>query len=260
MRQDFGADRYASGAALVSGGSGGLGRASALALARAGSNVVVTYFRNRVEAERLVAEIEAMGRDAFAARLDLEAEVACRAVVAEAEERFGGLHTLVSAAGPFIDMMHVSRIEPEHFRKTVSADLFGFYGLLHAMLPALRRSQGVVVALVSAAIRRYAKTDALSVAPKAAVEQLVRAIALEEGRFGIRANSVGVGLVEDGMFHALRERGGVDERWLAAAKANLSVGRLGAADDIASAVAFLASDNAAYVTGQLLCVDGGYSI
>ena len=113
---------------------------------------------------------------------------------------------------------------------------------------------------MSAALRRYAKTDILSVAPKAAVESIVRAVALEEGRFGIRANSVGVGLVAEGMFHALQAQGGIDAAWLAAAKANLAVQRLGTADDIAGAVAFLASDRAAYVTGQLLCVDGGFSI
>lgn len=255
----FGAARYADGAAFVSGGSGGLGRACCLALARSGADVAFTYLSNEAGAASLHAEIEALGRRSLRLALDLEEPEACVDAVARTEEAFGGVHTLVSAAGPFIDMLHVSRIEPRLFQKTVSADLFGFHNLVHAGLPALRRSRGVLVALVSAAIRRYAKTDILSVAPKAAVESLVRAVALEEGRFGIRANSVGVGLVSDGMFHALKERGGVDEKWLAAARANLSVPRLGTAEDIASAVAFLSSDSAAYVTGQLLCVDGGFS-
>lgn len=260
MGPDYTATRYAQGAALIAGGSGGLGRASSLALARAGSHVAVTYRRNAAAAEAVVAEIQAHGREAAAFPFDLDDPADAGRLVAQVADRFGSLHTLVSAAGPFIDMLHVSRIDPALFRKTVSSDLFGFFDLVHAALPSLRESRGVVVALVSAAVRRYAKTDILSVAPKAAVESVVRAIALEEGRFGIRANSVGVGLVADGMFHELRERGGVDERWLAAAKANLSVGRLGQADDVASAVSFLASDHASYVTGQLLCVDGGFTI
>lgn len=255
----FGAKRYSRGAALVSGGSGGLGRASCLALARAGSDIALTYRRNRQSAEALVADIEALGRRAWMIPVDLLDAAAVAREMAGAEERAGGLHTIVSAAGPFIDMLHVSRISPDLFRATVGDDLFGFYNLVHCGLPALRRSGGGLVALVSAAIRRYAKTDILSVAPKAAVESVVRAIALEEGRHGIRANSVGVGLVADGMFHELKARGGVDEKWLAAAQANLSVQRLGTADDIADAVAFLASDRASYITGQLLCVDGGFS-
>lgn len=260
MDREFAARRYSDGAAIVSGGSGGLGRAICLSLARAGSDIVLTYRTNRAPAEALVQDIETLGRRAVAVGVDLgDAEEVARRV-AEAEERFGGIHTVVSAAGPFIDMLHVSRIPPALFQVTVSADLFGVYNLVHAGLPALRRSRGVLVALVSAALRRYAKTDLLSVAPKAAVETIVKAVALEEGRFGIRANSVGVGLVADGMFHALKAQGGIDETWLAAAEANLAVRRLGQADDVASAVAFLASDHASYVTGQLLCVDGGFSI
>lgn len=260
MGDPFGAERYGSGVALVSGGSGGLGRSICLALAAAGSDIVLTYRRNAASGEAVAREVEATGRRAWAVGLDLADPSASIRVVAEATERFGAVHTLVSAAGPFIDMLHLSRIEPRLFQATVSADLFGFYNLLHATLPTLRQSKGVLVALVSAAVRRYAKTDILSVAPKAAVESVVRAVALEEGRFGIRANSVGVGLVAEGMFHELQARGGIDEAWLAAAKANLAVQRLGTADDIAGAVAFLASDRAAYITGQLLCVDGGFSM
>jgi NAD(P)-dependent dehydrogenase (short-subunit alcohol dehydrogenase family) len=119
---------------------------------------------------------------------------------------------------------------------------------------------GVVAALVTPAIRRYAVKDVLSAAPKAAIEALVRGIAAEEGRFGVRANCVGVGVIEDGMYHKLIETGDFDERFLQATRDVVALRRLGAAQDIANAVEFLVSDRAAYITGQTLMVDGGYAV
>ena len=100
----------------------------------------------------------------------------------------------------------------------------------------------------------------LSAAPKAAVESIVRHLAAEEGRFGVRANCVGVGPIRDGMYHRLVADGYFDERWIAAAERNLALGRLGTAADVANAVAFLVSEQAAWITGQTLMVDGGYAL
>src|SRR5690606_42055005 len=100
----------------------------------------------------------------------------------------------------------------------------------------------------------------LSSAPKAAVEALVKAIAAEEGRSGVRANAVGVGILDDGMSRTLIERGEVRQRDMDHARSLVPLGRLGVADDVAGVVAFLASDRASYITGQWIDVDGGYSI
>jgi len=116
------------------------------------------------------------------------------------------------------------------------------------------------VALVTPAVRRATSRDVLSAAPKAAVESVIRHLAVEEGRFGVRANCVGVGPLRDGMYHRLVEDGYFDERWLAAAERNLALGRLGSAADVANAVAFLVSDQASWITGQTLMVDGGYAL
>ncbi|MBM3643358.1 MAG: SDR family oxidoreductase [Alphaproteobacteria bacterium] len=255
-----GAARYGTGAALIGGGSGGIGAAIAETLARAGSDVVLTYYRNADAAERAAGRVQAAGRRAHIAQLDLADAAAAVALAADTASRFGALHTVVYAAGPYIDMRHIACIEPDLFQRTVGTDLFGCYHLLHAALPHLRATKGTAVALGTPAVRRYARKDVLSSAPKAAVEQIVKGIAAEEGRYGVRANCVGVGVITDGMYHALKASGDFDERFFEATRQAVALGRLGSAQDVADAVAFLLSDRAGYITGQTLMVDGGYAI
>jgi NAD(P)-dependent dehydrogenase (short-subunit alcohol dehydrogenase family) len=116
------------------------------------------------------------------------------------------------------------------------------------------------VAITTPATVRYAVKDVLSAAPKAAIEALVKGVAAEEGRFGVRANCVGCGVIMDGMYHQLIERGDFTDRFLESTKQLLALHRLGSAEDIAQAVAFLASDRAGYITGQTLMVDGGFAL
>src|SRR5581483_1281593 len=254
------AERYASGAAIVAGGSGGLGAAICRVLAEAGTDVALTYHRNREAADAVVKEIETLGRKAHASAVDLRDDGAVARFVEDATERFGAVHTAIYAAGPYIDMRYVSQIEPERFRDTVTTDLFGCYHFLHAALPQLRKTSGVAVALSTTAIGRFAKRDLLSVAPKAGVEMIIKAIASEEGRFGVRANAIGTGAIADGMYYDLRETGDWSDRVLEFMKKELALGRLGTAQEIADTVGFLASDRAAFITGQSLAVDGGYAL
>jgi NAD(P)-dependent dehydrogenase (short-subunit alcohol dehydrogenase family) len=116
------------------------------------------------------------------------------------------------------------------------------------------------VAVTTAATRRYPVRDGLSAGPKGAIEALVRGIAAEEGRFGVRANCVGPGMLTDGMAQQLMASGDLDEAALEVTKRNIALRRFGDAADVAEAVCFLASDRADFISGQMLDVDGGYGI
>ena len=114
--------------------------------------------------------------------------------------------------------------------------------------------------MTTAATHRFPVRDGLSSGPKAAIESLVRALAAEEGRFGVRANCVGPGMLTDGMAERLMASGDLDDAALAVTKRNIALRRFGNAGDIAEAVCFLASDRANFISGVHLLVDGGYGI
>ena len=253
---DF-ADR--AGAALVVGGSGGLGSVIAVELAARGSDVALTYRSNADAAAATAADIEHLGRRSWAAVADLTDDEATAAAVAEFAGAAGALHTLVYAAGPDVPQVHLSRVQPLAMRDQLDADAAGFFTAVFAALPHLRESGGSIVAVTTAGLGRFPVRDGLSIVPKAAVEAAVRGLAAEEGRFGVRANSVGPGMLSDGMAQRLMASGDLDDRALDAARANIPMRSFGTAADIVEAVCFLASDRAGYITGQHLAVDGGYT-
>ena len=250
-----------SGAALVVGGSGGLGAVIAAELAARGSDVALTYRSNADAAAATAAQVEGLGRRCWLAAADLTDDEAVSAAVDQLAAAAGGLHTLVYAAGPNVPQLHLSRIEPSVVRAQLDADAAGFFSAAHAALPHLRNSKGSIVAVTTAGTGRFPVRDGLSTIPKAAVEAAVRGLwAAEEGRFGVRANTVGPGMLTDGMAQRLMASGDLDERALDTARANIPLRSFGTAADIAEAVCFLAADRARYITGQHLAVDGGYTV
>ncbi|EOM74387.1 SDR family oxidoreductase [Rhodococcus rhodnii] len=250
-----------AGAALVFGGSGGIGRVVATEFAAAGSDVAVCY-RSRPEiAEKTATDLRELGVAATIHRVDVRDADELAAAVDGAIAEHSRIHTLVWCAGPVVEQNSLADTSADDYRRSIEIESLGMFGAVHAVLPHMREhGGGSVVHVGSAGDRLFPPHDGLSVLPKAANEALVRGIAREEGRHGIRANSVLVGVVEAGMFLALRERGVLDEKWESATRAMLPLRRYGKAEDIAAACVFLASDRANYITGEQLSVAGGFGV
>lgn len=247
------------GAALVVGGTGGVGRAIVRCLARESSAIALTYRQAATTAATVVDSATEWGVGAAAYRLDLGEPEQAEEVVTAVLQRFGELHTLVYAAGPPVPMRHLSVIEPSAMAAQLAEDAAGFFAIARAALPSLRQTQGSIVAVTSAATARFPVRDGLSSAPKAAVEAMVRALAVEEGRYGVRCNAVGPGMLTDGMAARLIDSGELSPAALAVTRQNIPLRRFGVAADVAEAVCFFASDRAGFISGQKLDVDGGYS-
>jgi 3-oxoacyl-[acyl-carrier protein] reductase len=248
--------------ALVAGASGGVGRVIATRLAADGYDLALTFLDEDEHAEAAAtAAREAGVQVELLPGVDLGDDEAATAMVADAVERLGRLDLVVDASGPWIPLAWISTLDPKKWRQVVEADVIGCFNLLHAAIPALRESKGAVVALTTPALRRHANQDTMSSSPKAAIEALVRGVASEEGRNGIRANCVGCGIVEgQGLVQRLTDEGYFDDSYFAAVRRNVPLGRMARPEEIAEAVAFLASPSeAGYISGQTLVVDGGYT-
>lgn len=245
--------------ALVAGGSGGIGAAICTALAASGHDVALTYVRNHARAAEVVAACRALGAAAQAEAVDLTDAAALHAYI-DAVAAPGRLRSVVYAAGPRLSFGYTARIAPEEWLRVISADTGGCFNLIHACVPHLKAAGGgSLVALITAAVERVPAQDVLSSAPKAAIEQLIRGIAKEEGRFGIRANCVGPGFIMAGMTEDMFGREGLGD-FQEKIRHSLPLKRFGQASDVADCVAFLCSDRAGYITGQSIAVDGGLQL
>lgn len=254
-------DVFPDGAVLIFGATGGIGRHVALEFARAGADLALVWRSREDVAGEIAAQAEALGRKASLHHCDVLEEGAAARAVSEAAKAYGRIHTLVWGAGPLVEQVMIADVTAEQWKRAVDTEVNGFFAAAQAGVLHMRENGGgSLVHLGSAGDWKFPEKDVLSVSPKAANESLIRGIAREEGRNLIRANSVLIGVVEAGMFLELTRQGAFDEEWVAEVHKNLALKRWGQPEEVGHAAVFLASNRAAYVTGQQISVSGGYGV
>ena len=237
--------------AVVTGGSRGIGRAICLRLAEQGADVAFSYRGNAAAARETVAAIEALGRKAVALQGDVSDPAAAEGLVKEALAAFGKVDILVNNAGITRDDL-IMRMDVEDWRAVLETNLFGaFYTIKAVTRPMLKARAGRIISITSVSGQAGQTGQANYSAAKAGLIGLTKATARELASRGITANAVAPGFVVSELTADLPDAL-KDE-----IAARTPLGRFGTTDEIASAVAFLASDEAAYITGQVLAVDGG---
>jgi 2-hydroxycyclohexanecarboxyl-CoA dehydrogenase len=237
--------------ALVTGGASGIGAAIVRRFAAEGAEVLVGDIAFDA-AEALAAEV---GGRALA--LDVADHERTRQAITGA----GTLDILVNNAGVGDTMGWFTDLTPELWRRTIAVNFEGVLACTHAALPAMQRAgYGRIVSIASEAGRIGARGNAVYAATKGAVIAFTRAIACENARYGITANTICPGPIDTPMLGAIRDSAGMGERFVAAASASTLLRRLGRPEEVAAAVAFLASEQASYVTGETLGVSGGMGL
>jgi NAD(P)-dependent dehydrogenase (short-subunit alcohol dehydrogenase family) len=237
--------------ALVTGANRGIGKGIALELARAGYRVAVNHYTEPELAERVVTEIIDLGSEAFAVRADVRVASEVRAMIDSAVGRFGRLDVLVNNAGiqtwkPFLE------VDEEEWDRVIDTNLKGTFLCTQAAARHMAGHSGGVIVNIGSGCNKVAfPMLAAYTASKGAVEMLTRVAALELGPHRIRVNCVAPGAVE--VERTRRESPDYAERW----GRITPLGRVGTAADVGRAVVFLASDEASFVTGQTIWVDGG---
>ena len=249
--------RFPDGAAIVFGGSGGLGTGVVELLGDCGVNVAFTYLTNEEAAKNNLENLTKKGVEGMIGKVDLLNLETTTSFANEAKKKFKRIHSVIFATGPFLHILPIMEANPEDVYSTLDTDIKGFYHVIKATIPLLREGGGgSLTALTTAAIHKYISTDGLSSVPKAGVKHLCTAIAREEGEHGIRANCVAVGLIAVGLSQEIESPpGGILDQWMQQVPLN----RPGAPEELSDVVVFLASENAGYISGQSLPVDGGYS-
>ncbi len=254
-----GAGRFAGKVAVVTGGGGGIGSAVCRRLAEEDAAVAVLDV-NGDAASRTAEAISGTGRTAHPVDCDICDRGSVDAAVKAVEDTLGPIDILVNNAGwdkfrPFIDT------DPEFWRKIIDINLMGPLNMHHAILPGMvERGYGRVVNIASDAARVGSSGESVYAACKAGMMGLSKTLAREHARNGITFNVVCPGPTDTALFAGYAEGAGNPDKLREAMRRAIPMGRIGQPDDLAGTIAFLASDDAAYVTGQVISVSGGLTM
>ena len=251
---------FPQGVAIIFGATGGIGSVVCLELARAGSDIAIVYCSKEDVAKDLAAEIKTLGRKASIHQCDVTVSGSVEACFEDIAGVHGRIHTMVWGAGPLVEQVYFSDTTKSQWQQAIDVEVHGFFTAAQLGVKLMRAKGGSIIHLGSAGDLSWPDKDVLSVAPKATNESLVKAIAREEGKHNIRANSVLIGVIEAGMFLKLTKQGAFGDAWVADVQKNLALKRWGQPEEVGHAAVFLASNKAAYVTGQQISVAGGYGL
>ena len=237
--------------ALVTGASRGIGKAIALMLAENGADIAVNFAGSTAAAEAVAAEIEKMGRKAILVQGDVSKADVCAEIVDKVVNELGHIDILVNNAGITRDTL-LLRMKEEDWDAVLNTNLKGVFNCTKAAVKYMAKQRSGSIVNISSVVALMGNAgQANYAAAKAGILGFTRSVAKEMAARGIRVNAVTPGFIKTDMTSVL------SEKVVAAMEASIPLARLGEPEDIAKAVLFLVSDNAAYITGQTLHVDGG---
>jgi len=243
--------RFEGKVALVTGGSRGIGAAVARRLGEEGASVAVNYAGSEQAAREVCSSIRDAGSEAEPFQADISDAEACQKLVDAVIERFGSVDVLVNNAGITRDGLLV-RMSLEDWQSVIDTNLTGVFSMTKAVArPMMKARSGAIVNMTSVIGLVGNAGQANYAAAKAGVIGLTKSVARELAPRNIRVNAVAPGFIETDM------TAGLSEEIRDKVRAEVALGTLGSPDDIAAAVAYLSSDEATYITGQVLAVDGG---
>lgn len=251
--------RFEGKTVIVTGGGGGIGGATSRRLAREGAAVAV-FDRDLMAAERVVGEIVEAGGRAQAFACDITVREQVDAAVEAAVQALGPIDVLVNNAGWDI-FKPFTKTVPQEWERLIAINLVGALHMHHAVLPGMiARRSGRIVNIASDAARVGSSGEAVYAACKGGIVAFSKTLAREHARHGITVNVVCPGPTDTALFADYKEGAGNPEKLVEAFTKAIPLGRIGQPDDLPGAIAFFASDDAAFVTGQVLSVSGGLTM